>query len=255
MRESFVVSPEMTVLMGAGAIDSASLPPAPCALWFGLGGAEDAPTVRCFARFDAETLALLPAGMILAVTPTACSRIFGATLDGFGGDAFHLPAQLRSIAHQIQDCRMPGESRTTYRLAKAIELLCETFALISEGGLVPMCRDGILSLADSRRVLAARRLIDERWNEKLTLDRIGRACGLNRAKLTRGFREMFACTVAVALSERRLTAASEMLRTTDRPVSTIGYETGYLNNASFARAFARRFGVSPSDYRAARWAA
>ena len=35
-----------------------------------------------------------------------------------------------------------------------------------------------------------------------------------------------------------------MLLTTDKPVSSIGYENGYLNNASFARAFSRRFGVS-----------
>jgi AraC family transcriptional activator of pyochelin receptor len=41
-----------------------------------------------------------------------------------------------------------------------------------------------------------------------------------------------------------------MLRTTDLPVSSIGYENGYLNNASFARAFSRRFGLSPSDFRA-----
>jgi AraC family transcriptional regulator, transcriptional activator of the genes for pyochelin and ferripyochelin receptors len=255
LRESFEVSPEMTVLIGEGAIGAPTLPPGASALWFGCDGADGAPTLRCFETFDADALAPLGDGLILAVATAACSRIFGTTLHGFGGDAFHVPTPLRMIALQIRECRMPGESRTTYRLAKSIELLCETFALICEGGLVPMCRDGILSLADSRRVLAARRLIDERWNEKLTLDRIGRACGLNRAKLTRGFREMFDCTVAVALAERRLTAASEMLRTTDRPVSSIGYEAGYLNNASFARAFARRFGVSPSDYRASRLAA
>ncbi|MGD9815006.1 MAG: helix-turn-helix transcriptional regulator [Hyphomonadaceae bacterium] len=103
---------------------------------------------------------------------------------------------------------------------------------------------------DTRRVIAARRLIDERWGQKLTLDGIARACGLNRAKLTRGFRDLFGCTVAEALAERRLHQARHMLLTTDLPVSSIGYENGYLNNASFARAFGRRFGVSPSDLRA-----
>jgi AraC family transcriptional activator of pyochelin receptor len=93
-------------------------------------------------------------------------------------------------------------------------------------------------------------MIEERWHEKLTLETIARACGLNRAKLTRGFRDMFACTIAEALAEQRLRQASRMLLTTDKPVSSIGYENGYLNNASFARAFSRRFGVSPSDYRA-----
>lgn len=92
-------------------------------------------------------------------------------------------------------------------------------------------------------------MIDERASEKLTLDLIARACGLNRSKLTRGFKEMFDVTVAQAIAERRLDLARRMLLTTDLPVSFIGYESGYLNNASFARAFGRRFGRSPSDFR------
>jgi AraC family transcriptional activator of pyochelin receptor len=61
---------------------------------------------------------------------------------------------------------------------------------------------------------------------------------------------MFDCSVAEALAERRLAQASRLLLTTDLPVSSVGYEAGYLNNASFARAFGRHFGRSPSDYRA-----
>jgi AraC family transcriptional activator of pyochelin receptor len=37
--------------------------------------------------------------------------------------------------------------------------------------------------------------------------------------------------------------------TSDLPVSSVGYACGYLNNASFTRAFARRFGVVPSALR------
>jgi len=66
---------------------------------------------------------------------------------------------------------------------------------------------------------------------------------------------MFDCSVAEAIAERRLEQASHMLLTTDLPVSSIGYENGYLNNAAFTRAFGRRFGVSPTDYRACRIAA
>ena len=143
----------------------------------------------------------------------------------------------------------------TERSAKAIELLCETWAALDAGGLIPVAGDSDLSQADSRRLLEARRLIDEQWGRKLSLHDIAACCGLNREKLTRGFRKMFDCSVAEALAERRLSEASRMLVTTDLPVSSIGYENGYLNNASFARAFGRRFGLSPSDYRAARVAA
>ena len=69
--------------------------------------------------------------------------------------------------------------------------------------------------------------------EKLTLDQIARSCGINRSKLSRGFRELYRCSVSEALAERRLAEARQQLLATDLPVSLIGYRSGYLNNASF----------------------
>ena len=107
-----------------------------------------------------------------------------------------------------------------------------------------------LSQVDMNRISAARRIVDEQWTEKLTLDQIARRCGLNRSKLSRGFREIYRCTVSEALAERRLAEARRQLLSTDLPVSLIGYRSGYLNNASFTRAFGRRFGQSPTNFRA-----
>ncbi|MFP5455342.1 MAG: helix-turn-helix domain-containing protein, partial [Alphaproteobacteria bacterium] len=61
--------------------------------------------------------------------------------------------------------------------------------------------------------------------------------------------------VADALAEKRLECARTMLLSTDLAVASVGYRCGYLNNASFTRAFTRRFGVAPSQYRAERLAA
>ncbi|PXA86784.1 AraC family transcriptional regulator [Nostoc sp. 3335mG] len=245
VAECIHVSPEMIALIGTCPIDG-TLPADPVLLHFDLGGQ---PLVRI--RPQARDIAAGD-GITLLVARTACARLFAH--DGDDGD-YHLPTELRLIALAIRDCLMEASARTVYRGCKAIELFCETFRLLKGEALVPAREDGALSLADARRLVAARRLIDEQWQEKLTIDRIARSCGLNRVKLSRGFREMFDCTVATALAERRLQEASRMLRTTDRPISSIGYDSGYLNNAAFSRAFARRFGVSPSDYRAARIAA
>jgi AraC family transcriptional activator of pyochelin receptor len=190
--------------------------------------------------------------LTLAIQKSAFARIGGVWR---GDQCFHLPSPLRTIAMAVRDCALSGEARVVYRLGKSIELVCETIRTQNAGDLVALAPACALSADDTRRVAAARRMIDERWSEKLTLDKISRACGLNRAKLTRGFRDMFNCTIAEALAEKRLQQASLMLRTTDKPVSSIGYENGYLNNASFARAFSRRFGLSPSDFRAGQLAA
>ncbi|MGE0740391.1 MAG: helix-turn-helix transcriptional regulator [Hyphomonadaceae bacterium] len=241
------VSPEMTLLLGA-CPDGAPLPPNPLVLVFTVGGEAATPSLSIDApqRGGADELTLV-------IDAAAFARIGGARPDE--ETAFHLPSELRAIVIAIRDCVLEGEARKVYRLGKSIELVCETIRLQGNGELVPLSPEGELSLEDTRRVFAARRLIDERWGEKLTLDKIARACGLNRAKLTRGFRDVFNCTIAEAIAERRLSQASRMLLTTDLPVSSIGYENGYLNNASFARAFSRRFGRSPSDFRACQAAA
>jgi AraC family transcriptional regulator, transcriptional activator of the genes for pyochelin and ferripyochelin receptors len=240
------VSPEMTAILGRGPFAGAPLPPAPVLLSFELGCAGVRPAVRIGGDGPAGDCDRL----YLVVAHTALLRLGGRLPSPADRVGYHLPSELRAIALALRDCPLRGEPRNVYRLAKSIELLCEAIRLQREAAMAPLAADGGLSVADTGRLMAARRMIYERWQEKLTLATIARACGLNRAKLTGGFRELFGCTIAEALAERRLGQASRMLLTTDQPVSSIGYANGYLNNASFARAFSRRYGVTPSGFRA-----
>lgn len=246
------VSPEMTALLGFGPCGDHPAPHDPIALTFGFGGADGQPTLQVDTRPDipVEAIAGDVCKLVFLVAREAVDRIGGARLLDCEQGSFHLPSELRGIAIALRDAPVPAAALSTYRLAKSIELLVEAIRLFEAGTLTPMAHEGALSSADTRRVMAARKLIDERWNEKLTLDSIARACGLNRAKLTRGFRDLFGCSVADAIAECRLSQASRLLLTTDLPVSLVGYEAGYLNNASFARAFGRHFGRTPSHYRA-----
>ncbi len=163
--------------------------------------------------------------------------------------AFYLPSELRLIGVSAIDCTLGGNARLAYQAAKGIELLCETVRLMAAQRLIPLRARNGLSLSDSLRIMAARKMIQEQFGHKLTLQVIGRACGLNRAKLTRGFRALFDCSIAEAIAQERLAQAAQQLRTTDKPIGSVGYEAGYLNNASFARAFAKHFGVTPTSFR------
>ena len=245
--EAIQVSPEMVTLLGQGSSRGVALPDASAAFMLTLGSA---PSVRiCYdssegeAPSDACTLTLI-------VMRTALDRLFDWSPRGDDGATFHLNADIRSVASTLSDCPRNDGSRTPYLLAKSIELLCELVTAIKQGELVPVAAVGSLSQLDSRRLIEARRIIDEHWSEKLTLGQIARRSGLNRTKLAKGFRELYHCSVSEALSEKRLAEARRQLQSTDLPVGIIGFRSGYLNNASFARAFGRRFGVSPSDYRA-----
>ncbi|MET0377277.1 MAG: AraC family transcriptional regulator [Rhizorhabdus sp.] len=251
-RDWIQVSHEMAAMVGVGALPQCPWPAEPVALSYTLGCVGTPATVRWHA--EPTPAALAHDQLLLMISASTIERLFGALPEGRHA-CFHITRELREIALAIRDCDMPEPAREPYRLAKSIELLCDTLRLIGDGALVPLLGESHLSQEDSRRILNVRSMIDERWSEKLTLDKLSRACGLNRAKLTRGFRDMFDCSIADALTEKRLEGARMLLLSTDLPVASVGYRCGYLNNASFTRAFARRFGSAPSQYRAGRLAA
>ncbi|MGK2909112.1 MAG: helix-turn-helix domain-containing protein [Sphingobium sp.] len=248
MKAQIPVSSEMMAFVGGGSIATTGWPEHAIGLSFRLGDATFA-----LHPGPADIPDLTDADLVFIVATEACQRIFGAV--PVGQASWHLPSEMRAIALAIHDPQLPDSAHSTFRLAKSIELLCATFGMFADGALVPVDGNGTLSAGEAERIVAARRMIDDHWHEKLTLDTIARTCGLNRAKLTRGFRAMFDCSVSDAIAERRLGGARQMLLVTDLPVSSIGYRCGYLNNASFTRAFSRRFGLAPTRLRADRIAA
>ena len=241
------VSPEMLTLLGSGTIGGHAWPDKAVAFEF----TDKAGDFIFHARPTAIMLNRKAdrARMIFLVARSACERLLGGKLALEDRAAYLLPAELRAIAGAIRDCAMSEAAAEPYRLAKSIELLCEIIAAHGRDELLN-ANSPSLSFADCQRVASARALIEENWRERMTLSQIARSCGLNRSKLSRGFRELYRCTVSEAIAERRLAEARRELLATDLPVGLIGYRSGYQNNASFSRAFCRRFGVPPSDFRA-----
>jgi len=241
MKARIDVSHEMLSFIGTGGIDGEQWPEAPVMLVYDEGG-RGGMSVALLPDCDTGTAAR--AAIAFLVARDACTRLFPTVPLEEG--RWHLPAQLCSVAMDLLEETGSPTALSTFRLAKSIELLCGTLGLLETGQLLPSGRCGSLTAAETERIVAARRLIDEHWQEQLTLDSIARASGTSRAQLTRGFRLMYDCTIGDAITDNRLRAARNMLLRTDLPVSSIGYKCGYRNSASFSRAFTRRFGVAPS---------
>jgi AraC family transcriptional activator of pyochelin receptor len=242
--ERIRMSTEMMAIVGPGVID----PPLDASLMLAFSFGEMPIIAVGAAEQPSET-----AAMRLCVTEDACRRLFGQ-LPALPA-TYHLPSDLRTIALAIRDCTLDGAAGITLRGAKSTELLCQSITALLSDALVPANANGALSERDTRRIVHARDIIDQHWREKLTLDTIAGTCGVNRVKLTSGFRAMFGVSVADAIAERRLGGARQMLLATDLPVSSVSYACGYLSNASFTRAFSRRYGVVPSRLRAGAMAA
>ena len=245
MMQAIRVSPEMLTLCGRGEVGEHCWPPR--TVCFVL----DEDLNATFHKQPSPAVLNRDAScsrIIFLVDRSACERLLATSLSFADGETYFLPAELRSIALAIRDCTMLPAAAEPYRLAKSIELLCEMLRAFAEGKMLAVTARA-LSDADCRRIAAARQLIDDNWSEPLTLSQIARRCGLNRSKLSRGFRALFHCSVSEALADRRLSEARRQLLSTDLPVGLIGYRSGYQNNASFSRAFSRRYGVPPSNLR------
>ena len=251
--ETVFVSPEMVTLIGQGRIDPTSFPEGSCGFLIELG--QPASIAIVADANSHEWSELEERSVALVVMRDALERLFDWVPHETDGQGFFIGTDLAAIATRMLDDERGTEATKTYRLAKSIELLCDIVSALKQGSLVPLPSGSNLTELDGIRLIAARRIIDEHWAEKLTLGQIARLSGLNRAKLTRGFREIYRCSVTEALAEKRLAEARMQLLSTDLPVGVIGYRSGYSNNASFTRAFGRRFGVSPTDLRNCRIAA
>ena len=184
----------------------------------------------------------------------------GLTLEAWGrafGDRpqegrWHMSRTLRAIVVAMGQTARRDAASSLYLKGKGLELVCETVSSLTAHQLVPCSTGDVLSEADTTRILRARALIEERHSERLTLHAIALACGINRTKLTKGFNALFGMTVAQCICATRMISARDLLLTTDLPITTISVRCGYWNNASFSRAFARHFGMSPVTLRSNR---
>jgi AraC family transcriptional activator of pyochelin receptor len=251
---AFVGTRELTMHWETGGTALDSVPPAARVLCFQLseGGAARLRVVSGLDVHPASSRARSGIELRLTISHSLIGRLGTSPDEAWDTREYHLPAELRAVVLAIRDSRSHAALDELHRSAKATELLCRTLARLRERSLVPLVAEGDWCEQDLARVVAARALIDERWNQRLTVAAVARACGVSRAKLTRGFRELYDCTVHEALAARRLDEARRTLLTTDRPVALVGHASGYLSNAAFTRAFGRRYGTSPSDYRAGR---
>lgn len=96
------------------------------------------------------------------------------------------------------------------------------------------------------------RVIDVAHDEGIaSVAKMARAAGLGQSR----FHALFRATTGQSPKQSQLTRlfdeAAERLVATALPVSEIAYALGYQNASSFNRQFKRRFGLTPSEFRAA----
>ncbi len=117
-------------------------------------------------------------------------------------------------------------------------------------GLPPLgeAKKGGLAPWQARR---AAEMIRERLDTSVRLTELARECSLSVSHFARAFRTSFGMSPYRWLLERRIDRAKVVLVTGDLPIADIAILSGFSDQASFSRAFARIVGSSPARWRRA----
>jgi AraC family transcriptional regulator len=159
-----------------------------------------------------------------------------------------IAARLRRM-HAELAVATDGESLEPHFTALAYELLGLQSELAREMARVPVVRASTREEL-FRRLTLARSLIDASLDRPLRLDGIARAACLSPFHLHRLFARAFGETPHAYTTRRRLERARRLLAETEMPVTLACLECGFQSLGSFSALFRKRFGLSPSRFRA-----
>ena len=101
--------------------------------------------------------------------------------------------------------------------------------------------------ADKIRLVA--HYIRENFSERLTLTDMARMACMEKTYFSKRFKIMTGFNFSSYLMQVRLGVARELLLTTDMNISEISSHSGFSGSNYFGDAFARLYGMSPSEYR------
>jgi AraC-like DNA-binding protein/DNA-binding CsgD family transcriptional regulator len=107
-----------------------------------------------------------------------------------------------------------------------------------------------LTISERRHMYRlARLMVMRNYHRPLTLEQVARTLASSPRQLQRAYAEFGQLTFRDDLTGRRLHAAVGLLQRASIPIADVAQTVGYSQAPHFARAFRRRYGLSPSAYR------
>jgi AraC-like DNA-binding protein len=155
----------------------------------------------------------------------------------------------QSILHGVDRARAAAPGSGVI-LAKLAEVLF-TEALQRYVMQLPSGRTGWLAGASDATVGRALAALHHRPAHPWTLDELADEAGVSRSALTERFARYLGESPMAYLTDWRLELGAEALRASSRSVLQVAAEVGYESEAAFNRAFKRKFGSPPAQYRRA----
>lgn len=155
------------------------------------------------------------------------------------GDA---KAVLGEEAHSIYTNmeRLISSSSDIDALEKAIRILCQQFC-----DLIQNCRESSTDQALDRAVEILRKDYKRDWS----LEELAQQVYFNPSYFSSLFKKRFGVGYSDYLRDIRLSQAAQLLDSGSQKVRQVAASVGYTNVNNFIRAFVKKFGITPNEYR------
>ena len=103
--------------------------------------------------------------------------------------------------------------------------------------------------SSSRECYKAKQYIETHYHEKITLDSLSSVCNLTKYYLGHKFTELYGKSPIAYLTDVRIAAAKDLLKTTNHSIDEIASATGFSSNSYFSQTFQKHCKISPQQYR------
>jgi AraC-like DNA-binding protein len=133
-----------------------------------------------------------------------------------------------------------------YVANKVTELLIVTMERIT---LHPTLQQVYFRDEEIQLIYEAKDELLKNLDKPMTLLILSRKVGLNRHKLSSGFRQVYGCSVAIYRLHARMKEAKLQLDNTNNSIKDIGYSTGYATVQCFSKTFKLFYGHTPARQR------
>ena len=164
-----------------------------------------------------------------------------------GYTVFSFREQRERILFYLNTLLREAETDLPYRDAvcqNILELLIILMIRLTDFGM---------EVASSRRASVVsshvKRLIDQRYQEPLTLDQLAEAVHVSKYYLSHAFTEDYGIAPINYLIAKRIEESRNLLSTTDYSISQVANFTGFSSQSYFSQSFRKFTGVTPAEYR------
>ena len=184
----------------------------------------------------------------LDLFPLGLRQVIEGTNSDFYHDMNVITPSMKLALNQILHCPFQGISKRFYLESKCLELIALKLEQLTQNNREPEKAIALKS-EDVERIHQAKKILIDNFDNPPSLPELARLVGLNDRKLKQGFRQVFNTTAFGYLHDYRMVEAMSLISTGHMNINEVIRAVGYASRSSFCKAFRKRFGASPNNYR------